>query len=330
MIWNKGFTYKIYGRAVDPASWADKETFSIVNGDISKQDNDLRESATIEVQDYDPDREMWIRVYMDISQNNDSYHVPIFTGLATSPSKDIDGNAVSTKMECYSVLKPLDDVLLPRGWYARAYREPNRILDELLEPCFAPVTYGEELHELTNHILAEDNESNLSMLDKVLEALNLVLKIDGHGRITITTPSTEPVATFTSGDFDIIEPKLSYSNDWFSCPNVVMAIDEELMAIARDDDENSPLSTVNRGREIWHVEDGVNLAENDTLAEYARRLLTKLQDVKETLSYTRAYVPDIGVGDVIRLRYNQFAGLYRITRQKFDMDGSVSEEVAKL
>lgn len=330
MNWNQGFTFKIYGRVVDENSFGDKDQFDIVSGDIAKTDTELRESANITVQNYVPNGEQWIRIYMDCSQDSDRYHVPIFTGLATSPSRDIDGTVQETKMECYSVLKPLEDVLLPRGWYARAYREPNRILDELFEPIKAPVSYDSDLHVLESHILAEDGETNLSMLDKLLESLNLTLRIDGYGNVAVRATQNIPVATFTPNGFDIIEPQLTYKNDWYGCPNVYMAIDDELMAIARDDDENSPLSTVNRHREIWAEDDGVDLADNETLAEYARRMLKKAQMHVETLSYKRRYVPNIEIGDTIRLRYPEFAGIYRVISQKYDMSGSVSEEVAKL
>ena len=328
MDWSKGFTYKIYARIVDSASWTDREYINVLDGDIAKTDSDLRESATITVRDYIG--EQWIRVYMDCEQNGDSYHAALFTGLATSPSKEIDGTVQTIKLQCYSVLKPLDDVLLPRGWYAQAYREPSRILDELLAPCFAPVEYGDDLHQLTQHLVAEENESNLTMLNKILRALNLTLRIDGSGKIKIDVSSTEPLATFTPNGYDIIEPQLTYRNDWYSCPNVLMAISEELMAIARDDAEDSPLSTINRGREIWLEDDSVDLADNETLAEYAKRRLREEQMTVESLEYKRRYIPDINVGDIVQLRYPDFAGIYKIMSQKYGMDGSVSEEVARL
>lgn len=330
MDWNKGFTYKLYGRIVDPSSWADKEQFNIPEGTISKTDSEIRESANITVLDFNPVGEQWIRVYMDISQNDDSYHVPLFTGIATSPSFDVDGIVSRTKMECYSALKPLEDIVLPRGWYARAYRETDRILKELFESTPAPVEYAEDLPTLERHLVSEDNESCLSMLDKMVEALDLTVRISGDGRIRIARTDYEPQATFTPTDFDIIEPQLTIKNDWYECPNVVMAIDDELMAIARDDNEDSSLSVQNRGREIWYVEDGVDLGEDESLAEYARRTLQKKQMAVETLSYKRRFVPDLQIGDCVRIRYPQFAGIYRIMTQRFDMDGSVSEEVARL
>lgn len=330
MNWAGGYTYKIYGCEVDPRSWADKVHFNVKDGSITKEAEELRQAADITVQDYHTDKEVWVRLYMDVEQNGESSHVPLFTGLATSPSFDQDGTVQTTKMECYSVLKPCDDVLLMRGWYASAFRDPVRIFKELLAPCPAPITYDEELPRLTSHLIAEDNESNLSMVDKMLKALGLKLRIAGDGSIHIGAPSTAPAATFAPNSFDIIEPELTVSNDWYSCPNVVMAIDDELMAIARDDSETSPLSTQNRGREIWLADDSVDLNDGESLAEYARRILKEEQSVVETIQYRRAYLPGIEIGDTVRLRYEKFAGIYRVESQSFDLGGNVTEEVSKL
>lgn len=327
--WNKSYTFKLYGCEVDPQTWQDKGTFNIESGTISKSDSDLREGADITTVDFHTDAEMWVRVYMDVRQKSISEHVPLFTGLATSPSFELDGGVKTTKMECYSVLKALDDILLPRGWYASPYRNTQKILQELLEPTPAPIDYEDDLPRLTDFMIAEDGESNLSMLNTMLNNLRLVMTIAGDGRITIRTSAKNIQATFGE-DFDIIEPQVSVKNDWYSCPNVFMAIADEVMAIAKDNDDDSPLSIGNRGREIWQVEDGVDLPNNMTLAEYAKARLKEEQSQVETLSYKRLFLPDVYVGDAVRIHYNEVTGVYRIVSQKMDMDGSVSEEVAKI
>lgn len=330
MKWNNGFTYKIYGKVIDPNSWADRAKFDITDGIISKTNKELRESANISVVNYRAVGEVWIRIYMDISQDSESYHVPLFTGIATSPSQEVNGKVTTTKMECYSALKPLEDIVLTRGWYASAYRKTSRILDELFQYTPAPVEYADDLPMLQKHLISEDNESCLSMLDKLVEALGLSVRMSGDGSIRVEKLDYTPRAVFSPTDFDIIEPQLTVKNDWYECPNVVMAISDELTAIAKDNNDDSSLSIPNRGREIWYVEDNVDLGKDETLAEYARRVLQKKQMAVETLSYRRRFVPDLQIGDCIRIRYPQFAGIYRIATQRFDMDGSVNEEVERL
>ena len=119
MDWNKGFEAKYYCSFVDKGTWRDLDRFEITGGQVTHSNSELLESADIETSNY-IQGERWIRLWLYARQNGATEHIPMFTGLATSPSDDVDGNLVSNSLECYSVLKPLKDVLLPRGWYAPA------------------------------------------------------------------------------------------------------------------------------------------------------------------------------------------------------------------
>ena len=135
-------------------------------------------------------------------------------------------------------------------------------------------------------------------------------------------------------DYDIIEPKIKVKNDWYSCPNVFRAIEDDLMAVARDDDENSPLSTVSRGREVWKEETNCDLNDGETVAEYAERRLREEQQVAVKLSYSRRYVPEVEPTDVVRLHYPAQNIDYKVMivsqSIKLDHGSKVSEDVQKL
>ena len=117
MDWGKGYSATYYLAQVDPVTWRDIARIEITGGSINREKTGLIESADIDCTGYD-DGERWIRVYLDARQNGAAEHVPLFTGLATSPEDEIDGTRVENALQCYSVLKPADDVLLLRGWYA--------------------------------------------------------------------------------------------------------------------------------------------------------------------------------------------------------------------
>ena len=79
------------------------------------------------------------------------------------------------------------------------------------------------------------------------------------------------------------------------------------------DDENSPTSTVKRGREIVYRETSPSFAGSPSQAqvdEYAEKLLKSLSSVEYTVSYTHAYCP-VRVGDCVRLNYSR-AGLENV------------------
>lgn len=329
MNWEAGYTATFYACYIDPRTWNDVERFEITEGSVERTKDNLRQSATLKCTDYDQSTERWVRVYMDAVQSGDVTHTPLFTGLATSPSRDIDGTVIKRELKCYSVLKACEDILLPRGWYVPAGRNAVLAIKSLLEVTPAPVDGDETASPLMQDaLIAEDDETNLTMIEKILDAIGWQMQIRGDGTIALSPISVEPVAELSPLAMDIVETSLSVERDWFECPNVFRATLNEMSAVARDDSPDSPLSTVNRGREIW-MQDEADLSDNETLAEYAMRKLKEEQAVAEEAKYNRRFLPDVNVGDIVRLDYAQISGDYRVTSQSIDLtyNGTTSEEV---
>ena len=291
----------------------------------------MRDSADITCINYN-DRENYVRLYLDVQQNGAAEHIPIFTGLTSAPSQDIDGILETNKIECYSVLKPAEDVLLQRGYYVPAEADGGIIIKDLLSVTPAPVEVIGEAPALQTSIIAEDGENHLTMVDKILKAINWRMRILGNGTIQIMPKATEAVRMFDPLNADVLEPSLTITRDWYQCPNVLRAVSGDLVAVARDDKEDSPLSTVNRGREVWAEESNVALNTGESIAEYAIRRLQELQLIETTAKYTRRYDPDVLVSDRVRLNYPRqgLAGVYEITSQRIKLGyGCTTEEEVK-
>lgn len=321
MDWSKGYSATYYARRVDPITWRDTDIIELTGGSISRELSGLRESADIDCVSYDVGIERWIRVYLDTRQDGAAGHVALFTGLATSPSRDINGSVSANTLECYSVLKPVDDVALLRGWYAAAGRRGGDVINELLEATPAPVSIADDSPVLTESIIAEDGESCLTMVDKVLTAINWRIRIAGDGSVSVGPLSTSPAITFDPIDNDVLETELSVSADWYSVPNVFLAIAEDMTAIARDDSEDSPLSVPNRGREVWAVDTRCELAADESIGQYAERRLRESQIVQQTVEYDRRFYPDIEPGDFVRMHYpaQGIDGVYKIESQSIEL-----------
>ena len=133
---------------------------------------------------------------------------------------------------------------------------------------------------------------------------------------------------------DIIESDIDVSYDWYSAPNVLRCSLDDDCAIVIDDDPKSPLSTASRGREVWYEDTDVFLNTNETLAEYANRMLKYYQRVSTNISYNRRYYPDIYPGDCIRLNYpaQEISGVFLITEQSISLgyNARTSEEVIQI
>lgn len=299
---SKGYSASYYAERVDPATWRDIGVIKLTNGTIKRETTGKRQSADLGCVNYHIDVEQWVRVYLDAKQDGASAHVPLFTGLAVTPDDDYNGRLTTNSLTCFSVLKPAEDVLLPRGSFAPAQANGAELVRRLLSVSPAPIVVADDSPLLSESIVAEDGESCLSMADRILDAMGWRLRIEGDGTIHILPAAKEPVIRFDPIENDVIESKIKVSADWYSCPNVVMVVAGDVTGIARDDDPESPLSTVRRGREVWKREE-CTLAAGETAAAYAQRRLKELQRVRQTASYTRRYVPEVMPGDIVGLNY---------------------------
>lgn len=334
MNWEKGLSASYYAYIIDPVTWREKKRIDIVSGSISRSADGLRDSADVETKDYEQGKENYIRIYFDAQQRGSGQHEPLFTGLACSPSRDIDGVYKTDTLECYSVLKAAEDILLPRGYYVGAGANGELIIKELLSVIPAPVSVDSDAPSVRYTIIAEDGENRLSMTEKVLAAMNWGMHIDGKGTIHIAPIPMVETVTFDPLSNDIIEPSIEIEYDWYKAPNVFRAIKDEASAVARDDSQESPLSTVNRGREVWAEETSPNMNTGESLGEYVIRRLNELQETALTAKYSRRFMPNIYVGDVVRLHYPKqgLDGLFRVTSQNIDLEygARTSEEVTKI
>lgn len=322
MNWRKGFTARYYYTIVDPMTWRDTERHELTGGSISKTAEALMESADMDITTIPRTGELWIRIWLDASQRGSAENEALFTGLMAVPEVEWDGYRKTYKAECYSVLKPADDVLLPRGWYVPAGTNGAYAAMELLEDAGpAPVTREANAPTLAAPIVAEDGETNLSMAIKIVNAVGWRFRIGGDGNITICPKAEEPSIRLSAEDNDMVEMALVDKKDWFSCPNVFRATFNGVTAIARDDKTSSPYSTVSRGREIWKEETDCALGDTESIEEYVVRRLREEQSPARICSYARRFYPDIYPGDIVQLHYpaQDIDGDFRIRSQQIEL-----------
>lgn len=331
MDWSKGYTAEYYLSIIDPATWRDIGRIEILGGSIKRDLDGLRESASVEVKTKPEGIEQWVRIWLDVKQDGATDHVALFTGLATTPRDQLNGVIRNNTLDCYSVLKPVNDVDLLRGWYAPAGTPGAAVIENLLSVTPAPVYAAENAPILQSNIIADDDETRLTMIDKILTAINWRLRVNGDGSITIEPKPDTATATLDPLEYDVIEQEVNIEADLFNCPNVFLAIDDDLTAIARDDSPDSPLSTVNRGREVWARDTSCELADNETIEQYALRRLREEQKVEKKASYNRRFIPDLTVGDLVRLHYPEqgLDGLFTVRSQGIDLSFSArtNEEI---
>lgn len=317
---SNGITAIYSASKVDPKTWADAGEISIVSGTVTKNaKSNLVVSADITVKD-EIDTEEWVRVYMIAEQGGTKERVPLFTGIVSSPTRSINGNSETRKLDCYSVLKVANDILLPLGWFAPARTNGGELIKILLSDLPCPVELDGGSPNIISSFVAGNNDTKLSVAQEIAKAINWQIKVNGDGSVRICPMPLTIAGTFNNVDNDIIEMSVNDNRDNFSVPNVLRVTLSGSAATARDDDPDSIFSTVNRGREIWQQENA-KLAAGESLGEYAVRRLKELQNPARKLNYNRRFQPDVDLNDLVSIIYpkQNIGDVFRVNSQTIEM-----------
>ena len=314
-------TFEYY--TVDPGTWKDVKQIKDVLSCTINRDSEVETlgSATIDISE--SLGECYIRVYLIAIQNGVKEKRPLGTFLVQTPAMGFDGKIKNVSMDTYTPLLELKENPPPIGYYIA---EGETIMDVayrlVRENARAPVVKSSCTTKLFYDFVADTNDTWLSFLSDLIANAKYSFDLDELGRILFAphqdTASLQPVWTYSDDNSSILEPDFSMNHDLYGIPNVVEVTysDSKKSYHARvvNDDPNSPISTVNRGREIIHRETnpsvlgGTTAAQNEVqIQQYAKQLLRNLSTLEYTVTYTHGYCP-ARVGDCVRLNYNR-AGL---------------------
>lgn len=166
-----------------------------------------------------------------------------------------------------------------------------------------------------------DNNQTDHYYTSVEDITKYKLDLDDMGRVLFSpvqdVSSLTPVWTYTDDNSSILYPNLNMDRDLYGIPNVVEVVytDEDSYIVSRvvNDDPNSPVSTVTRGREILQRVINPDIhgkPTQKTVDKYAEDLLSSLSSIEYTISYTHGYCP-VRVGDCVRFNYTR-AGLKNV------------------
>lgn len=307
---------------VDPNTWGDKAMLkNVISCNIDyDEDNETLGSATI---DCDEDiSDCYVRVYLVMIQNGYTYRRPLGTFLVQTPSIKFDGKSRSTSLDAYTPLIELKEKYPPLGYTIRKGENIIKTASGIIsENVRAPVSYGKSDETLFENFVAELDDPWLSFLTDLIANAKFHFQLDDLSRILLApdqdTASLRPVWTYTDDNSSILYPEMTIERDLYGVPNVVEVVysKDDLYYYARavNNDPNSPISTVSRGREIVHRVSDPDIPGNPNqtqLDAYAVQLLRDLSSLEYTLTYTHGYCP-VRVGDCVRLNYTR-AGLVNV------------------
>jgi hypothetical protein len=310
-------TFEYY--IVDPDSWRDTKLLDTVKACTINRDSEVETlgSATIDITN--SVGECYIRAYLVTVQNGITEKTALGTVLVQTPSSSFDGKIRTISMDAYTPLLELKESPPPLGYFLPKDENIMSIAYRLSrEHARAPVVAATSDKTLVYNFVADPNDTWLSFLTDLVSNAKYRFDLDEMGRILFApeqdTASLQPVWTYDDGNSSILYPELNMDHDLYGIPNVVEVIysngSSYYQARAVNDDPNSPISTVNRGREIIHRVTDPDLIGDPTknqIQEYADQVLRNLSSLEYTITYTHGYCP-VRVGDCVRLNYAR-AGL---------------------
>ena len=314
--WTKTMQQTFEYYVVAPGTWKEiKKIDCVLNSSISR-DSTLETLGSASITVSESIGECYIRIYLVTIQNGIRERHSLGTFLVQSPSYSFDGKIKNISLDAYTPLLELKENPTPLGY---SILKDENILDTayriVREQVRAPVVKTKNDEILSSNFVANLNDTWITFVRDLIANANYSLALDDVGRILFMpnqdTMSLQPIWTYDDSNSSILYPELTVDRDLYGIPNVVEVIysngTEYYYGRAVNEDPSSPISTINRGREITHRESNPSLLGNPNqkrIQEYAENLLKELSSLEYTITYTHGYCP-VRIGDCVRLNYKR-------------------------
>jgi hypothetical protein len=345
--WTKSMQQTFEYYVVDPDTWKDVRPIDCVKTSTINRDADseTRGSATFDITENID--ECYIRIYLVTIQNGVKEKHPLGTYLAQTPSSSYDGKVSTYLVDGYTPLIELKEKHPPLGFSIEKKTDEkimvaaHRLTQEHCRAPVVPASSNSTLDDYNDNFVADPKDTWLGFLSSLISITDASgdepkysFDLDEMGRILFApvqkTEALQPIWTYTDDNSSILLPDITLDRDIYGIPNVVEVIystggpnGKQYYGRAVNDDENSPTSTINRGREITYRitdpklvgvsgddEDIDGIKQNRQVHEYAKQVLKEMSTVEYTVTYTHGYCP-VRVDDCVLLNYTK-AGLNNI------------------
>lgn len=305
-------TFEYY--IVDPGTWKNAKKLDNVKSATITRDADVETLGSASINVTDSVGECYVRIYLVTIQNGVTEKHPLGTFLVQTPSSSFNGKIREVTMEAYTPLLELKENQPPLGY--SILRNANVMENAYMitrERVRAPVVAANSTEKLYRDFVANTDDTWITFLTDLITNAKHEFVLDEMGRVLFApkqeTESLQPVWTYTDDNSSILYPDVTMDHDLYGIPNVVEVIysndEENYYARVVNDDPNSPISTVNRGREIVRRVTNPDMSGMPTkyqLEVYAKTLLKELSTLEYTITYTHGYCP-VRIGDCVRLNY---------------------------
>lgn len=321
--WAESMSQTFEYHLVDPATWKEKGILeNVTAASISRDsDSDTCGSASFDIVTNNIGEE-YIRPYLVTVQNGYTNKYPLGTYLVQTVPSSFDGKISTISADAYTPLIELKENPPDLGY---SLTKGTNIMEAayliIRDHTRAPVVKTESTAVLTADFVANTDDTWLSFVIDLVNVADYNLGLDDLGQIIFlpkqSLDAMQPIWTYADDENSILEADITVDKDIYGIPNVVEVVystdTHTYVKRAVNDNPNSPISTVNRGREIIkRITDPVLSGDlmPSLVQEYADKQLKSLSNIGCQISYTHGFCPT-RVGDCVLINYRR-AGLNNV------------------
>lgn len=270
---------------------------------------------------------------------------PLGVYIMTSPRRMIKNSRVYNSVDCYDksiILKEdkfTDRLFISAG--ANYVKEIVKILNSSgivkVNIEFSPLICGADLE-------FEIGTEKLYVINELLYAINYEpVHFDRVGTAVssryIEPSGREAEESYCTDRLSIIRDGAEQSTDLYNVPNIVIRYTDnpdigQLKSQFVNDKESSILSTVNRKRKVVDIESVDDIADQDTLNAYTKRVAIEKSQINDTVSIQTALMPHHGYKNCLFISHDKLEIGSKFIESAWSMDlqvsGSMNHEIKKV
>lgn len=331
--WTKSMQHTFEYYIVDPGTWKDLKKIDVVKSSSVSRDAGAETLGSASFVVTDMLKECYVRTYLVTIQNGVTERHPLGTHLVQTPSSKFNGKIKDISLDAYTPLLELKENQPAIGYFVP--KDVNVMEYAYLltrDHVRAPVIKPDCPSRTTCEFLADTSDTWLTYISDLIanqvyedkseitgsRITRYAFDLDELGRILFApvqdVASMQPVWTYTDDNSSILYPDISMEHDLYGIPNIVEVVYSDghnhYYAKVTNDNPNSPISTVSRGREIVHRvlnPSFPGIPTKEMIEEHAKQLLQALSTLQCSITYTHGYCP-VRLNDCVRLNYTR-AGL---------------------
>ena len=316
MDWTRSMKQTFEFFSVDPKTWKNNSVIDTITSASIDYDADSDTIYSANIVSTESLGEQYLRIYLVTTQDGITERYPLGTFLVQTPSSKFDGKVHDISVDAYSPLLELKDGMPPIGYTVlKNTNIMNVVYNICREQLRAPVTEAINSEKLTDNFTADISENWLSFTSALIANAKYKFALDELGEVIFTpiqeASSLQPRFTYSDDKLSILQPEITVNRDLYGIPNVVEVMyanaGNRMYTKIVNDDPSSPVSTVNRGREILYRETNPQLPgipNQVQLEEYAKALLKRLSSIEGTISYKHGFCP-VRIGDCVYINYER-------------------------